>query len=393
VKRSARRHRADVERPIRATTSRAAGLGKRRRELAVGGTALIMLVLVIQRAGPGSSAPSTSEQLARSATVRFLDGFMDADGRVVRHDQGADTVSEGQAYALLLAVAIGDRARFDRAWSWTRTHLQREDGLLAWRWANGSITDPNPASDADIDAAHALILAARRFGHPAYAKEGTRIARSVLAKETVEVAGQQLMLAGPWARKAPYVVNPSYFAPAAFSTLASATLDPRWTALGNSNVELVQRLTTQPPALPPDWAEFDDSGRIRPIASPTDRAGRPRYGFDAARLLPRLAMDCGPTGRKLAQTAGQLVPRRDDRIVAVYDTRAKGVVDYEHPLGYVAAAAVAAAEGNRLASDRLLAHAERIDRTNPTYYGTAWVALGRVVLTTSLLDGCGAGGG
>ena len=47
------------------------------------------------------------------ATERFLDAYVDPDGRVVRRDQGGDTVSEGQAYALLLATAVGDEATVD----------------------------------------------------------------------------------------------------------------------------------------------------------------------------------------------------------------------------------------------------------------------------------------
>lgn len=67
------------------------------------------------------------------AVESFFAGYVDDDGRVVRHDEGGDTVREGQAYAMLLAVAAGDRSRFHRIWSWTKEHLQRPDGLLAWR--------------------------------------------------------------------------------------------------------------------------------------------------------------------------------------------------------------------------------------------------------------------
>lgn len=66
------------------------------------------------------------------AVTAFFSSYVDASGRVVRKDQGGDTVSEGQGYALLLAAAVGDRARFSSVWTWTKAHLQRQDGLLAW---------------------------------------------------------------------------------------------------------------------------------------------------------------------------------------------------------------------------------------------------------------------
>ena len=52
----------------------------------------------------------------------------------------------------------------------------------------------------------------------------------------------------------------------------------------------------------------------------------------------------------------------------------------------VAAAGAADAAGQTAARDGLLDEAEALDRRSPTYYGAAWVALGRMMLTTKLLD-------
>jgi len=46
------------------------------------------------------------------------------------------------------------------------------------------------------------------------------------------------------------------------------------------------------------------------------------------------------------------------------------------------------AAGHRTAATRLLAQAQAADARNPSYSGAAWVALGRVLLTTSALGGC-----
>ena len=48
------------------------------------------------------------EDTARIAGQKFLDEYVEPDGRVVRHDEGGDVVSEGQAYGMLIAVAVGD---------------------------------------------------------------------------------------------------------------------------------------------------------------------------------------------------------------------------------------------------------------------------------------------
>jgi endoglucanase len=359
-------------------------------------SATVLLVVTLAATGLGGcagrtppvSAAAPLEAEARATAGRFLDRYLAADGRVVRHDQGGDTVSEGQAYAMLLAAAVGDEPRFALAWRWARAHMRRPDGLLSWRWVDGRVPDPGAATDADVDAAHALAVAARRFDRPGYAAEARRIARSVLARSTARGPGARpVLVAGAWARGPRPVVNPSYFAPVAFAALAEATGDSRWAQLAVSSRRLTRDLTAAPPRLPPDWARVGPSGPTATGAPGADLAG-PRYGFDAARLPVRFAADCSAAGRALAAAAGRLLPGGDHPVMAAYDLRGRPRADYQHPLGVVAAAAAAAARGDRATAVRRLDQAERLDADRPTYYGAAWVALGRVLLTTRLLGGC-----
>jgi endoglucanase len=92
--------------------------------LTVAAGAGAVVVLGTSRSASGAETPVTPAE-------RFLSRYVTADGRVVRREQGGDTVSEGQAYAMLLTAASGDRDRFRRVWRWTRAHLQRRDGLLS----------------------------------------------------------------------------------------------------------------------------------------------------------------------------------------------------------------------------------------------------------------------
>src|SRR5918992_4324720 len=104
--------------------------------------------------------PASAEEIARAEAEDFLDGYVDPSGRVVRHDQGGDTVSEGQSYALLLAQVAGDTDAFGRVWEWTSSHLQRPDGLLASHADAERVLDPEPATDGDLVTAWALVRAA-----------------------------------------------------------------------------------------------------------------------------------------------------------------------------------------------------------------------------------------
>ncbi len=326
---------------------------------------------------------------AQAAAQRFLDDYVDPDGRVVRRDQDGDTVSEGQAYALLLAVARDDAETFERVWSWTSQHLQREDGLLSWLWRDGEVRDPSSASDADLDTARALLLAAERFDRPAYHAEGVRMARAIRELETSVDGDLPVLVAGPWATAPPRTVNPSYFDPRAFAQLGEATGDRDWwDDLTAGGYRVVEQLRDDEAVLPPDWAQLREVGGAR-VVGVAGEAGSARYSYDAARLPVRFAAACDQRGRDLAaswwpvfaDTPGPEIPD-------TYELTGEPRGENRSAVTVVAAAAAASAAGDTREMEALLEVAERQDAAAPTYYGAAWVALGRIMLTTDALGAC-----
>ena len=377
------------------------------RHAAIGAVTAVALAAVSSGAGvaPGSplredtripiersaAEPTLAEGVAVAAGQRFLDDYVEDDGRVVRPDDGGDTVSEGQAYAMLVAVAIDDRERFHRVWDWTRTQLQRDDGLLAWRWADGEVVDPMPATDADLDVAHALTLAADAFADPDLDRAAARIARGVLEHETVEGRLGPVAVAGPWASGRddgePWV-NPSYGAPLAFDALAGLTGDPTWSALADGARRVVADVTVESD-LPPDWAVLQPEA-IVPRPAP-GRDGDPVHGYDAVRTAVRFAVDCDAGGRALAAAMDdeyERATRADGGPAAVLHLDGEPAVDHGHPASSVAAAAASMAAGDAEDAARLLTVAEQQLDADATYYGAAWIALGRLWLTTDRLGGC-----
>ena len=327
---------------------------------------------------------------AHRAAKHFLNEYLAQDGRVIRRDEGGDTVSEGQAYAMLLAAAIEDRRRFDLSWRWAKAHLERRDHLLSWHWDDGRVVDLQPATDADLDAARALLLAAQRFRDRSYERDALRIARSILRKETVTRSGNHILVAGPWARSAPFVINPSYFSPRAFQELHWAADDRRWLAVARAARRIVVSLTDRPTRLPPDWAKLSGSmTSLTPSPSPGSSGADPVYGLDAARVVVRFAEACHSSSRKLAASTWPFLRRaRTAGIALAYDLDGTPAASDQHPAGVVAAAAAAHAAGATAASEQLLDQAERLEQRFPSYYGAAWVALGRVMLATGLLGDC-----
>jgi endo-1,4-beta-D-glucanase Y len=355
--------------------------GPRARRVLLAAAALVAVPAVALAALAGG--PQNRDEKAVAAADAFLDRYVEPDGRVVRRDQGGDTVSEGQAYAMLLAAATRDETRFGRVWRWTRTHLQRGDGLLAWRWTGGRVVDREPATDADLDAARALLVAARRFGRRSYRAAGLRIGRAVLAGATADRADRLVLAAGPWARDAG-VVNPSYFSPRAYRALGSASGDGRWGALAESSRRLADRLTEHDPHLAPDWARVEPWG-VQATGAPGTGDGA-RRGYDAVRVPLRLAESCARADRAIAARAWPTLRTDPGRAVRPLD--GSPAPDGEHPAALAGAAAAAAAAGDAASRDDLLAQAGALDEDHPTYYGAAWHGLARVTLTTRRLGGC-----
>ncbi len=85
--------------------------------------------------------------LRKSDWAIYQKNFVSADGRVIDTGNGDVSHSEGQGYGLVIAAAYGDRAAFDRIWTWTQQNLQVRHGdkLLAWQWKPGAkpIEDEN----------------------------------------------------------------------------------------------------------------------------------------------------------------------------------------------------------------------------------------------------------
>jgi endoglucanase len=353
------------------------------------GTVCATLMAAAAGCASSSTGGNTQPTQARQAATRFLTAYARPDGRVVRTDQGGDTVSEGQAYGMLLAQATGDRAALSRIWGWTRDHLQLADGLFAFHASPaGQVVSREPASDADLLIAWALL----RYRGPsadAWHQAGRRVARAILAHEvTTGPGGVPVLTAGPWATGRPASLDPSYWSLAAFDGLARLTGDQAWHRLAVGAVTMTRELTGDGRLLPPDWAELTASGALRPEPAPDGSQPQTQYGPDAQRTVAWFAAACDPQARALAARWWPLL-RSGDRARALA-LRPDGTVlnPTRAVLPLVASAAAANTAGDGAAARRLLQRAADQQQTHPTYYGAAWAALGPALLSPATLGTC-----
>lgn len=262
-----------------------------RRDVLIGTAALgLAAALPGVGAGLGLVGGALAAPFDGSAWRRYADRFLQPDGRIVDSGNKGVSHSEGQGYGMLLAVAAGDRAAFDRLWGWTqRTLMVRGDGLAAWRWMpDGGVTDRNNASDGDMLIAWALLRAAESWGDGAYRSAATAIVRALAAAVLVEQAGLTVLLPGRdgFRKGEALVLNPSYWVFPAIRAFAALPDGERWGRLAESGLVLLSKARFGGFQLPPDWLALDADGAVT-VAD----GFKKQYGYDAVRVPLYLAWD------------------------------------------------------------------------------------------------------
>jgi endoglucanase len=251
-----------------------------------------------------ASASANVASVLRTTWQSYARDFIQGDGRVIDHSRQSVSTSEGQSYAMLRAVWMGDRPQFDLVWKWTQSNLQvRSDHLFGYLWGQHSdgtwsIINKDSATDADEDIALALIFAGRTWSDPTYTNQATQIISDIWTHEIAKIKGQPYLTAGNWApsqTKPGPAIDPSYFAPYEYRLFA--TLDPHhaWTKVIETSYRLLSQCSqlklgrSKSVNLPPNWCAVSRSSG-KAVADPKI-SGAEIYGYDAFRTMWRTALD------------------------------------------------------------------------------------------------------
>lgn len=243
-----------------------------------------------------AAKPAAGLRLDPKAWAAYKARFFLPEGRIADSGNGGVSHSEGQGYGLLLAQAAGDRAAFDALLGWTERVLARQDvALFSWRYVPGAddpVPDRNNATDGDLLIAWALMLAARRWGHGAYAARAAEIRGAAAAHLLVRQAGMSLLLPGidGFRHDGRITLNPSYYVWPALDAFAAADRNV-WAPVEADGLHMLSALRFGAKALPADWVEMTADGRTRP-----DPAYPPRFGFEGVRIPLYLLLSGRRTG-------------------------------------------------------------------------------------------------
>ena len=331
--------------------------------------------------------------------------FIQRDGRVIDYEASDRSTSEGQAYAMLRAVLIDDSATFALTLNWGENNLQRlengkpVDNLWAWKWGRTSdgswgAIDKNFASDGDIDAITALILASRRWNRPEYLKIAKTKLQDLWKYSTVVGSeNKRYLLPGPKAafvkNSSTFYLNPSYFAPYAFRLFAQVDPERDWLSLVDTSYEVLEDSKELSAVnLPSDWVALDaETGKYQPL--PADSPIKSVYSFDAYRVWWRIALDASWFNSSRAQsyleTAIQhplKLWREQSSIPARINLEGKALVNYEatsqYAMLYAATKLIQPALAEELLEKKLLPqYQQEVWDDKEAYYtqNLAWLGL------------------
>ncbi|AOY84676.2 glycosyl hydrolase family 8 [Moorena producens JHB] len=361
---------------------------------------------------PNTALPIDESTIIAQSWSVYKEKFIQKDGRVIDYEASDRSTSEGQAYGMLRAVIADDPTTFALTLQWSQNNLKRsgtngtlEDQLWVWKWGrdqsgNWGAIDRNFASDADIDAATALILASRRWNRPEYLELALTKLEDLWNLSTKEVRGKRYLLPGPVAAFVPspstLYLNPSYLAPFSFRLFAQVDSNHDWLSLVDSSYQVLKESSqVSAVGLPSDWIALDtETGQFQPL--PPESPLKSSYSFDAYRVWWRVAWDAAwfntPEAFSYLSTATQHLQslwRSSSRLPARIDIQGKPTVTYEatsqYAMLYSALRLIEPAMARELIEQKLIPqYHEGIWDDQSAYYtqNLAWLGL----LPTTAID-------
>ena len=249
--------------------------------------------------------------------------------RVISPNDSAEmTVSEGVAYGMMIMVYMSSaqndhQAEFDKLWAYWKKYAVNAGSASGMNWhinnKNGNVGSGS-ASDADIDAAFALIMASKQWNNATYLNDAKTLISWMKSKD-MESDGR-VKAGSNWNP----ALNPSYVIPAAFKLFGEVTNDTFWETAITTNLKHLSQCQNATSGLMPDWCDWS-SHKASDNTGAAVSGGKGGFFDDAARTPWRMAMAYNWYGIKEAKDI-------NDKIVPWLDKSTYGNANFIWP-GYV----------------------------------------------------------
>ncbi len=223
----------------------------------------LLFLVIIAWTTPANAASCLPWPLWQS----FQHHLVSKDGRVIDfHTSAQHSTSEGQSYAMFMALVDNDQKRFNQLLHWTEHNLAQgslEAHLPSWQWgrkedSSWGVIDANSASDADLWIAYSLAEAGRLWHRPRLTSMAKSLAGRILKEESAHLPGLGLMLLpgkqGFSLQPGRWRLNPSYLPPQLLRRMEELQPGTGWQEMLESTVSMLQASGR---GFIPDWIIYD----------------------------------------------------------------------------------------------------------------------------------------
>lgn len=211
-------------------------------------------------------------------------------------ESGTNSVSEGIAYGMLITVYMDNsvnntQGMFDKLWAYYKANSNNH-GVMNWKVKGFThqVADPvsgnsNGATDADLDAAQALLMAYKQWGKASYLTDAQTLIQNLWA---YEVNSNKQLKPGDMFDD---YKNPCYFITNAMKlftqvkTLEGWSNNWDWNTVASNCYGIMNKCANASTGLIPDWC-YEDGSLLSGIK---DGKFESIFGYDAVRIPWRMA--------------------------------------------------------------------------------------------------------
>ena len=198
-------------------------------------------------------------------------------GWVLAPEGDCSTVSEAIAYGMLITVYMDDQEVFKKLYNtWTSNSAGSNGGM---NWRIGCSGGTGTASDADFDAALALVMASKQWNDASYLTAGKSLISWIASND---IASNKIKPGNQWNDG----FNPSYATTANFQ-LFQDVAGGSWSSVISQAYTDLNGCQDSKTGLVPDWCDWNSHKPILTSAAVSNDIG---FYDDAARTPWRMAM-------------------------------------------------------------------------------------------------------
>jgi endo-1,4-beta-D-glucanase Y len=239
--------------------------------------------------------PSADAKFLVSAYNQWKSTFVSGN-KVIRPDHQNDTISEGIAYGMLIAVNMNDQDLFDGLYGFWKDHPASTTSLmtgcvlgsgLPGRVGTGTpcLASGGSTTGADEDAAYSLLMADKAWGGT-YKADALTMINDIWAND-IDSAGSKLPKGGSgYGSPASAVTSPSYFAPAFYRAFAAVDGAHDWAGVITAVYGVIDGTIAGSNGLIPGWC-----GSSCTVPASNGLATDVDYQYDSHRIPMRIGVD------------------------------------------------------------------------------------------------------